>query len=187
MACGAGSSGKPFRYTPLPRSPFPEAPKTIEITSSAFAYGEEIPKRYTCQGVDISPPLSWDSVPEKAVTLMLVVEDPDAPDPAAPRMTWDHWIVYDIPASETGLIEAVSEGKAFPPGTQLGLNSWKRHNWGGPCPPRGRHRYLFRIFALDTRLGPSPSRRGPTKKQLYARAKGHVLAQGLLVGTYAKK
>jgi Raf kinase inhibitor-like YbhB/YbcL family protein len=151
----------------------------MEITSPAFQHQGEIPARFTCEGDDISPPLSWRDVPEDAVSLVLIVDDPDAPDPACPRMTWVHWLLTDMPASTHGLPEAVQQ---LPSGTVPGANDWKRTGYGGPCPPVGRHRYFFKLYALDTKLGLVK----PNKAAIEAAMKGHVLARGELVGTYEK-
>src|ERR1700686_2122230 len=110
-----------------------EATVTLRITSTAFADGTEIPAKYTCEGSDLSPPLAWSGVPAGTKSLVLIVDDPDAPDPKAPRITWVHWVLYNLPAGSTGLPEAV--GAALPPGTQVGFNDWKRADFGGPCPP----------------------------------------------------
>jgi len=153
------------------------------LRSPAFQDGAEIPARHTCQGEDVSPALSWSGVPEGARSLALVVDDPDAPDPRAPTTTWVHWVLYDMPPSASGLPEAVSRS-ALPAGTREGLNDWRRTGWGGPCPPVGRHRYFVKLLALDTLLG---DLRSPTKAALLAAAKGHVLAEAQLMGTYEKR
>ncbi len=155
---------------------------TLAITSSAFANGAAIPRQHTCEGADTSPPLAWTGVPAGAKSLVLIVDDPDAPDPAAPKMTWVHWVLYDIPPGASGLPEAV-KAAALPPPTREGLNDWRRTGYGGPCPPIGRHRYFFKLYALDRALGDLGH---PTKARVEAAMKGHVLAQAELVGTYQK-
>src|SRR5512143_3180484 len=125
---------------------------TMELTSSAFAPNADIPSLYTCEGRDQSPPLAWSGVPAGTKSLALIVDDPDAPDPAAPKMTWVHWVLYNLPPTATGLGEAVKPD-ALPAGTREGRNDWKRTSWGGPCPPIGRHRYFFKLYALDALLG----------------------------------
>jgi len=155
---------------------------TMEITSPEFPPGGSIPVRYTCQGDDLSPPLRWRGVPAEAKSLALIVDDPDAPDPAAPKVTWVHWVLYGMPATSEGLPENV--GQRLPEGTRDGLNDWKRTGYGGPCPPIGRHRYFFKLYALDTDLGDLG---GPSKAALEAAMAGHVVAQAELVGTYEKK
>jgi Raf kinase inhibitor-like YbhB/YbcL family protein len=154
---------------------------SLSLSSSAFTNQGEIPSRFTCEGDDVSPALAWSGVPSGSKSLALVVDDPDAPDPAAPRMTWVHWIVYDMPPTTTGLAEAT---KTLPAGAREGLNDWKRTGYGGPCPPIGRHRYFHKLYALDTALGDLKT---PTRAALEQAMKGHVLAEGQLVGTYQKK
>ena len=123
----------------------------LTITSTAFEHEGRIPRHYTCEGDDVSPPLAWSGVPEGAQTLVLIVDDPDAPDPANPRMTWVHWVLFDIPATAGGLAEDIAPS-ALPSGTREGLNDWKRIGYGGPCPPSGEHRYFFKLYALDHTL-----------------------------------
>lgn len=159
-----------------------EAAMTLSLKSPAFSHLGEIPKRYTCEGSDVSPPLAWSGVPEGTESLVLVVDDPDAPDPKAPKMTWVHWVLYNLPPTAGALPEAVAP-EALPPGTQQGLNDWGRSGYGGPCPPIGRHRYFHRLYALDTVLSRLES---PTKAQLLKAMEGHVLAQVDIVGTYQK-
>jgi Raf kinase inhibitor-like YbhB/YbcL family protein len=155
---------------------------TLQIRSPAFADGGDIPPIYTCQGDDIAPPLEWDGVPDNTASLVLIVDDPDAPDPAAPRMTWVHWLLYNLPADSHGLPQGVTAA-ALPAGAQQGLNDWKRAGYGGPCPPIGRHRYFHKLYALDTLLKGLHS---PTKAELEAAMQGHILAQAELVGMYCK-
>ena len=123
----------------------------LELVSTAFTHGGEIPAKYTCEGKDVSPPLAWQGVPDGTKSLVLIVDDPDAPDPAAPKMTWVHWVVFNLPADVAGLPEAAS-GKALPKGAVSALNDWKRADYGGPCPPIGRHRYFHKLYALDQGL-----------------------------------
>lgn len=153
----------------------------MEISSPAFDAEQSIPTRYTCDGRDVSPPLSWSDIPAQAKSLALIVDDPDAPDPAAPRMIWVHWVLYNLPVTSTGLAEAVTAA-ALPDGTREGLNDWKRTGYGGPCPPIGRHRYYFRLYALDTELA---DLHHPTKPVLLKAMAGHVLAEAELMATYA--
>ncbi|MGB8853535.1 MAG: YbhB/YbcL family Raf kinase inhibitor-like protein [Pirellulales bacterium] len=154
----------------------------LRITSPAFEHGESIPRRYTCEGDDISPPLEWSGVPKGTKSLALIVDDPDAPDPAAPKRVWVHWVLYDIPPDVTGLLEGIG-GTDLPPGTLAGLNDWKKVGYGGPCPPIGRHRYFFKLYALDRMLRDLDH---PTKAKLERAMDGHVLAQTELVGTFKK-
>jgi Raf kinase inhibitor-like YbhB/YbcL family protein len=153
----------------------------LSLSSSAFTSQGEIPSRFTCEGDDVSPALAWTGVPAAAKSLALVVDDPDAPDPAAPKTTWVHWVVYDMPPTTTGLPEAT---KSLPAGAREGLNDWKRTGYGGPCPPIGRHRYFHKLYALDAVLGDLKT---PTRAALEQAMKGHVLAEAQLVGTYQKK
>jgi len=153
----------------------------MKIVSAAFAHQGAIPSHHTCDGADVSPPLSWSGVPHGAESLVLIVDDPDAPDPAAPAMTWVHWLLYNIPAQATGLEEAA---RSLPAGTLEGLNDWKRTGYGGPCPPVGRHRYFFKLYALDLLL---PELRRPRKAALEKAMQGHVIAKAELVGTYQKR
>ncbi|MCB9706898.1 MAG: YbhB/YbcL family Raf kinase inhibitor-like protein [Myxococcales bacterium] len=153
----------------------------MKLTSTAFAPMASIPAKYTCEGDDTSPPLAWSELPPGTRTLALIVDDPDAPDPAAPKRIWVHWVLYDIPPALTGLAEGTSA--ALPAGIREGKNDWKRTGYGGPCPPIGRHRYFFRLYALDVALGDLGE---PTRAELDAAIKGHVLGEVELVGTYEK-
>jgi len=152
----------------------------MELTSSAFSPGAEIPAKYTCQGKDISPPLSWSGLPAGTKSLALIIDDPDAPDPNAPKMTWVHWVLYNLPPDTTGLPEGVT---ALPAGTAEGVNDWRKTGYGGPCPPIGRHRYFHKLYALDTVLIDLGR---PTKALLEAAMDGHILGQVELIGTYQK-
>lgn len=152
------------------------------LSSTAFAPHGALPARHTCEGVDVSPPLAWTGLPAGTKSLALVVDDPDAPDPRAPKRTWVHWVVYDLPPTVAALGEGAST--ALPAGARDGLNDWEREGWGGPCPPVGRHRYFFKLYALDRSLGDLGR---PTKARLLAAFEGHVLAHAELVGTYEKR
>lgn len=153
------------------------------LISTAFSHNAEIPSRHTCDGADTSPALSWSGLPEGTQSLVLIIDDPDAPDPAAPKMTWVHWVLYNIPPTATGLAEGIQE-KDLPPGTLQGLNDWKRTGYGGPCPPIGTHRYFHKLYALDTVL---PDLRHPTKAKLEQAMHGHILAQTELIGRYQRQ
>lgn len=152
----------------------------MTITSRAFAHDGSIPKLYTCEGKNVSPPLAWSGVPAGAKSLVLIVDDPDAPDPAAPRMTWVHWLLYNLSVITSGLPEAV---QSLPVGTLDGLNDWQRAGYRGPCPPIGRHRYFHKLYALDIVL---PDLEKPNKRTLEQAMKGHIVAEAQLVGTYQK-
>jgi len=152
------------------------------LRSTAFRTGDQIPIRYTCEGADVSPPLQWDGVPEGTQSFALVVDDPDAPDPRAPRRTWVHWVVVDLPSASRSLPEGAGAG-ALPSGARSGTNDWHRQDYGGPCPPVGRHRYFHKLYALDTRF---PELAAPSKQELERKIEGHVLAHAELVGTYEK-
>jgi len=155
---------------------------TLSLNSGVFNEGGVVPSKYTCEGDDVAPPLEWDGVPENAQSLVLIVDDPDAPDPEAPRMTWVHWVVYNLPPDVRGLPEGAT-ADMLPVGTKQGLNDWKNIGYGGPCPPIGRHRYFFKLYVLDTILENLSS---PTKLEVEAAMQGHVIAQAELVGTYKK-
>lgn len=152
----------------------------LTISSSAFTHEGPIPGRYTCDGEDLSPALSWSGAPEGTRSFALIVQDPDAPDPAAPRMTYIHWVLYDIPSSAYGLPEDTATA-GLPAGTRTGTNDWGKKEWGGPCPPIGRHRYYFRLFALDTTLGDLGA---ATRDELERAMEGHILGSAELMGTY---
>ncbi len=155
----------------------------LTLSSSAFQQGSEIPRLHTCQGKDVSPALAWSGAPAGAKSLALIVDDPDAPDPSAPKVTWVHWVLYDIPPSSSGLPQGVG-AKDLPAGTREGTNDWKRTGYGGPCPPIGRHRYFFKLYALDAVL---PDLGKPTKKDLEKAMEGHIVAKAELMGTYQKQ
>ncbi|HEX2447782.1 MAG TPA: YbhB/YbcL family Raf kinase inhibitor-like protein [Methyloceanibacter sp.] len=150
----------------------------LTLTSSAFQAGGKIPSKYTCEGEDISPPLAIDGVPDGAKSLAIIVDDPDAPDPKAPKRVWVHWVVHNLPPGTKSLAEAA----ALPQGAVAGTNDSKQNSYHGPCPPIGRHRYFHKLYALDITLPPAPL----TKPALEAAMKGHVLAQAELMGTYQK-
>ena len=153
----------------------------LSIHSPAFVHGAEIARRYTCDGEDIAPPLEWSGAPRQTKGFVLIVDDPDAPDPANPKMTWVHWVLYDMAASATGLPE---RGVPLPEGTREGKNDWKRTGYGGPCPPIGRHRYFFKLYALGSQLG---DLRTPTKADVEKAMQGHILERAELMGTYVRR
>jgi Raf kinase inhibitor-like YbhB/YbcL family protein len=155
---------------------------SMTITSSSFSPHGSIPARHTCDGHDTSPELFWTEVPEGTKSLVLIMDDPDAPDPAAPKRTWVHWMLYNIPPGASGLSEAIVTAD-LPPGTLEGLNDWQRAGYGGPCPPIGKHRYFHKLYALDTVL---PDLKKPTKAKLEKAMEGHVIAYSELIGLYQK-
>ena len=155
---------------------------TLKVTSSAFQQGGSIPAKYTCEGQDVSPPLAWTGAPGNIKSYALIVDDPDAPDPAKPQRVYVHWVLYNIPATSTSLPENASKS-GLPKGAVQGKNDWGKPEYGGPCPPIGRHRYFFKLYALDTTLTGLSS---PAKPDLEKAMKGHVLDSGELMGTYQK-
>lgn len=155
----------------------------FKLTSEAFGDHGPIPPTYTCDDRDASPPLGWTDVPAGTRSLALIVDDPDAPDPAAPQRTWVHWVLYNLPPTSPGLPAAIRDTD-LPPGTRQGRNDWDRTGYGGPCPPIGRHRYFHKLYALDVVL---PDLGEPTKAVLESAMKGHVLAEAQLVGTYERR
>jgi Raf kinase inhibitor-like YbhB/YbcL family protein len=152
---------------------------SLAISSSAFSHNGTIPSQYTCDGADNVPPLSWSGAPSGTKSFALIVDDPDAPDPAKPKMTYVHWVVYDMPVTASG----ISEGGKLPGGARVGKNDWGKAAYGGPCPPIGRHRYFFKLYALDATLGElSDASKGSVERAM----KDHVIAQAELVGTYER-
>ncbi len=169
----------PVRFVPMVGKE--AAPMAWTLESSAFRPNGEIPRKYTCEGDDVSPPLAWSGAPAGTKSVALIVDDPDAPDPSAPKTIWVHWVVYNLPASTHALAEGAS--RRLPAGARDGKNDWKRTGYGGPCPPIGRHRYVHKLYALDVEL---PDLHEPTKTQLESAMKGHILGLVELVGTYQK-
>jgi Raf kinase inhibitor-like YbhB/YbcL family protein len=161
---------------PVHRAQDEDTIMTLTLSSPAFASGGDIPAQFTCDGADTSPPLAWSGVPAKSASLVLIVDDPDAPDPVAPTMTWVHWVVFNIPPEDS----AVDAGQS-PKGAQQGLNDWKQIGYRGPCPPIGQHRYFFKLYALDIKL---PDVVRATKAHIESAMQGHILAQTQLLGRY---
>jgi hypothetical protein len=153
----------------------------MQLTSTAFKAGEDIPARYTCDRENVSPPLTWAGAPPETKSFVLIADDPDAPDPKAPRTVWLHWIVYNLPASVTSLPEAVAP---LPGGAREGVNDFRQVGYGGPCPPIGRHRYFFKLYALNAML---PDLGRATRAQVERAMTGHVLAEAQLMGGYQKR
>ena len=160
--------------------PNPKKVMNLQITSPAFSEGQPIPAKYSCEGNDASPPLKWTNAPANTKSFALIADDPDAP-----VGTWVHWVLYDLPPHATELPEDVAKTQFTSSGAKQGLNSWPRLGYGGPCPPPGKpHRYFFKLYALDTMLDLKP---GATKKDVEAAMKGHILAEGQLMGRYQRK
>lgn len=151
----------------------------MQMTSSAFKEGDMIPSKYTCDGLNVSPPLEWKDIPAGTKSFALIGDDPDAP-----MGTWVHWVAFNIPANMTGLDENLRPEKEFKNGMRQGSNDWPRIGYGGPCPPSGTHRYYFKLYALDTMLDMKP---GATKSQVLKAIKGHVLAEAQLMGKYKRQ
>ncbi len=154
----------------------------FSLKASDFSHRDSIPVRYTCEGDDHSPALAWSGVPAGTQSLVLIVDDPDAPDPRAPKMTWVHWLLYNLPTDIPGLGENI--GDSLPPGTLQGINDWQRTGYGGPCPPVGKHRYFFKLYALDCLL---PDLQRPTKAALEKAMAGHIIEKTELIGLYEKQ
>ena len=155
----------------------------MHLSSPAFSANATIPTEFTCKDADRSPPLAWTDVPTGTKSLALIVDDPDAPDPAAPKTTWVHWVLYNLPPEATALAEGM-ESNTLPKGSREGLNDWKSIGYRGPCPPIGRHRYFFKVYALDALL--PDLGKAATKAALEKAMHGHILGQAQLVGSYQK-
>ena len=154
----------------------------LAIRSPAFSHGGAIPRKFTCDDEDVSPALEWSGAPAGTKSFALIVDDPDAPDPKAPKRVYVHWVLYNLPPTAPGLPEGVGAGQ-LPRGTRDGTNDWKRTGYGGPCPPIGRHRYFFKLYALDAQLSDLGA---ATKADVEGAMRGHVLEQAELMGTYER-
>lgn len=150
----------------------------IKITTRAFVPGGKIPGKYTCDGLDVSPPLAWTSVPEGTKTFALICDDPDAP-----MGTWVHWVLFNLPADIQELPENIPPERELESGAKQGMNDFRKIGYGGPCPPGGTHRYYFKLYALDTELDLEV---GATKRELLKAMEGHILAEGQLMGRYER-
>ena len=148
------------------------------VSSSAFQPGELIPKKYTCYGEEVSPPIAWSDVPKETKSIALISDDPDAP-----RGTWVHWVIFNIPANAKELAENIQPRSTLPDGSRQGMNDSREIGYGGPCPPRGTHRYYFKVFALNTTL---TLESGATKAQLLKAMEGHILGEGEVMGKYKR-
>lgn len=153
---------------------------SLTLTSPDFTHESQIPKLHTCEGKDLSPALEWKGAPANTKSYVLIVDDPDAPDPKHPKQTWVHWVVYNLPAETKSLPQ---NAKSLPSGAKEGVNDFKKSAYGGPCPPIGRHRYFFKLYALDTQL---PDLGKASKADVERAMKGHVIGQAELMGTYEK-
>jgi len=152
---------------------------SFRLQSTAFANGSAIPKKYSCEGADLSPELSWDGLPAGTQALALIADDPDAP-----MGTWTHWVIWNIPAQTTGLAEGVAKAEVLENGARQGWNDFKRIGYGGPCPPPGKaHRYFFKLYALDAKLD---VKAGASRNELEAAMRRHVLAETEWMGTYKR-
>jgi hypothetical protein len=167
---------QPIAQAPVNKSQ--EMKADLKLTSTAFKEGESIPRQYTCDGINISPPLEWTGGPKTAKTIAIIADDPDAP-----AGTWVHWVLYNLPASNIGLVENVPVTENLKAGGFQGTNDFGKIGYGGPCPPSGTHRYFFKIYVLDSELS---LKAGATKDELLKAMEGHVLAQSQLMGTYRR-
>ena len=179
--CASGSSPGAATDTQETEAPLDRSPTRppLALTSSAFTAGSPIPLKYTCDGDDVSPPLNWDNVPQNTESLVLIVDDPDAP-----AGTWVHWVLFNVPPATRALAEAIPADAELADGSRHGMNGWKRRDFGGPCPPSGTHRYFFRLYALDSMLDLNA---GASKQDVLAAMEGHILSQGELMGTYVRQ
>jgi Raf kinase inhibitor-like YbhB/YbcL family protein len=151
----------------------------MQLTSPAFREGDTIPKQYTCDGEDLSPALQWSGAPDTTKSFALICDDPDAP-----RGTWVHWVLFNLPADTQELAGTVAAQKVLPSGAKQGTNDFRKIGYGGPCPPKGKpHRYFFKLYALDTLLDLPDA---ATRQQVLTAMKGHLLAEGQLMGKYGR-
>jgi len=151
----------------------------MSISSTAFRHEGDIPSRHTCDGLDLSPPLTFHDVPATAKSLVLICDDPDAP-----AGVWDHWLLYNLSPATPGLPEGLPDGGSYPDGSRAGQNSWGRRGYGGPCPPGGTHRYFFTLYALDIVLDIAE---GATKRTVLEAVKGHILDSATIMGRYSRQ
>ena len=177
LLIGCASQPQPVAQQPATNKP-KENDRVVKLTSTAFQEGQPIPATYTCKGVNISPPLEWSGVPKAAKTIAIIADDPDAPSG-----TWVHWVLYNLPADNIGLVESLPPTESLKAGGFQGKNDFGKIGYGGPCPPSGTHRYFFKIYALDAEL---PLKAGATKAEVEKAMAGHVLAQAQLMGTYGR-
>src|SRR5437879_1720738 len=182
LTMGSCSDQRRQSEPPVVQAPVATGPQEqkmeIKLTSTAFKEGEAIPRQYTCDGIDISPPLEWTGVPKSAKNIALIADDPDAPSG-----TFVHWVLYNLPAENIGLVENVPATENVKGGGIQGKNGFEKVGYGGPCPPSGTHRYFFKIHALDVEFA---LKGGATKAELEKAMQGHIVAQGQLMGTYRR-
>lgn len=172
---GCSTGPQPLPPQPPPRQS-PEKKSDLKVTSAAFKEGQLIPRQYTCDGVNVSPPLEWSGVPKSARTIAIIADDPDAPSG-----NWAHWVLYNLPADNIGFVENLPATENLKAGGFQGKNDFGKIGYGGPCPPAGSHRYFFKVYALDAEL---PLKAGATKAEVEKAFENHVVAQGQLMGTY---
>lgn len=175
----AGCSNHPQPSAqPTSTNTSPSAAASMQLTSAAFKEGQAIPRQYSCDGINVSPPLEWSGVPKTAKTFALVADDPDAPSG-----TWVHWVFYNLPAANLGVVENLPATQDLKAGGFQGQNDFGKIGYGGPCPPSGTHRYYFKLYAVDSQL---PLKAGATKAELMKAIEGHIVGQGQLMGTYGR-
>lgn len=172
---GCGKAPRPAVPQPVIQQ---ENKMGFKLTSTAFQEGQSVPRQYTCDGVNVSPPLEWSGAPSSAKTFAIICDDPDAPGG-----TWVHWVLYNLPADRIGLVESVPATEKVPGDGLQGTNDFQKIGYGGPCPPSGTHRYFFKLYALDAELA---LKSGATKAELLKAMEGHVLGQTQLMGTYRR-
>ena len=178
LLIGCASPAPPAQRPLANVNPSQNRESSIQVTSTAIKEGQPIPRPYTCDGVNISPPLEWNGTPKSAKTIAIIADDPDAPSG-----TWVHWVVYNLPAENIGLVENLPATEDLKAGGLQGMNDFKKIGYGGPCPPSGTHRYFFKVYAIDSEL---PLKAGATKADVEKAMQGHIVAQGQLMGTYSR-
>ena len=180
LVANCGSSGKKEQTPTIQKEAVmtTDSSSTLVLISSAFKEGEAIPRQYGCKGADISPPVEWSNIPKDTKTLAIIMDDPDAP-----MGIWVHWVIFNIPATATGLQESVPKQESLPDGALQGKNDFRDFGYGGPCPPGGTHRYFFKLYALDATL---QLKAGCTKAELLKTMAGHILGEAQLMGKYSR-
>ena len=178
LLVGCASPAPPAKRQLENVNPSQTAQPALQVTSTAFKEGQSIPRQYTCDGVNISPPLEWNGTPKSAKTIAIIADDPDAPSG-----TFVHWVVYNLPAENIGLVENLPTTESLKAGGFQGKNDFQKIGYGGPCPPSGTHRYFFKVYALDSELA---LKAGATKADVEKAMQGHIVAQAQLMGTYRR-